>query len=128
MRKLLVLFVISCLALPALAQTVTWNQNNTWKPVASLTWAPLVGLTWLPSVQCSWGTNSHLATLNWVYGQAATFNVYRNGVLIQSGIATTTWIDTTVQSGASYSYTVTAVVAGQESLQSTPVLVVIPSP
>ncbi len=80
----------------------------------------------------------HSVDLSWTDSDSgiAGYNVYRatgspsGYVLVNSSlIATTTYTDTTVQSGTTYYYVVTAVnTAGQESAYSSPVQAQIPSP
>lgn len=56
-----------------------------------------------------------------------TFTVYRDGVLLASGLTSTTFTDQTVTPFTSYSYTVTQVnQSGDESLPSAPLAVQTP--
>ena len=58
----------------------------------------------------------------WDYDGPATFRVYRDGLLIGETPATV-FIDATIEQGAEYVYTVTAVVDGVESDPSDPLAV-----
>lgn len=51
-------------------------------------------------------------------GAAATYKVYRDQVLIASGITVLTYTDSTVTANRRYRYTVSGVVAGVETPQS----------
>lgn len=62
----------------------------------------------LASVVLRWG----------VAPQAATYNVYRDGKPIASGITALTYTDATVSSNKRYLYVVTGVVSGTETPQS----------
>ena len=82
------------------------------------------------------GTVSHSVTLNWVSSTtpSVTYNVYRStasGVYsspLASSISSTTYTDSTVQSGQTYYYVVTAVNSGGASGRSNESPAVIPTP
>jgi fibronectin type 3 domain-containing protein len=59
------------------------------------------------------------ADLSWDAVDGATYNVYRNDTVIASGVTETTYHDTGLTGGTTYSYAVTAVIAGVESPKST---------
>jgi DNA-binding CsgD family transcriptional regulator len=71
----------------------------------------------------------HEVILSWtgVVASGTTFNVYRNAAKI-ANVATTTYTDTSVQAGQTYSYTVTTVTSAGESTQAPVTAFTIPSP
>jgi len=78
----------------------------------------------------------HSVTLNWSPSTTTgvTYNVYRGTVsggpysLLSSGLTSTSYVDTTVQSGSTYYYVTTAVDSAGESPYSNVVQAVIPMP
>lgn len=76
------------------------------------------------------GDIPHVVTLTWDMDMGATsYNVYRDFKLIATDIQTTSYEDTTVESGAIYQYNCKAVDQyGNESLFSNPAAVKIPYP
>ena len=61
-------------------------------------------------------------------GSAKSYRLYRDGVLIQSGVKGTAYQDMAITSGEAYTYTVSSVSAVGEGPQSAPVKVTAPSP
>lgn len=58
------------------------------------------------------------ADLSWDAVDGATYNVYRNNTVVASGITETSYHDTGLTGGTTYSYAVTAVIDGVESPKS----------
>ncbi|MGG4011420.1 hypothetical protein ABEV67_04345 [Bacillus smithii] len=56
--------------------------------------------------------------MSWDAVDGATYNVYRNNTVIASGVTETTYHDTGLTGGTTYSYAVTAVIDGVESPKS----------
>lgn len=65
-------------------------------------------------------TTLHSVTISWTAPAQAstTFNLYRNGVKLVSGLTVAQYVDATVLSGTSYTYSATTVNAGVESAQA----------
>jgi chitodextrinase len=68
-----------------------------------------------------WSASASAAT------QSVTYNVYRDGQLIATGITATAYNDDSVAPNSNYLYAVTAVAAGIESLGGAPLSVAIPA-
>lgn len=74
-----------------------------WQPTAP-------GAAYALAVAPEWNNNAPRACLTWQAGQLAwTYNVYRDGKKIASGVWGQTYMDTDVKPGASYKYTVSSV-------------------
>jgi hypothetical protein len=71
---------------------------------------------------------SHDVQLSWTASATpgVTYDVYRSGVLIASGLSQTSYTDLTVTSGSTYSYSISAVASASESAQSTAAMVSVP--
>jgi hypothetical protein len=79
-------------------------------------------------------TTQHTVTLNWQDSAPVTFNLYRGSVsggpyaLLSSGISLRTYSDSTVQSGHTYYYVITAFDGSSESAYSNQVRAMVPYP
>ena len=84
---------------------------------------------WDPDcVECA-GMAMPEADLSWQASPGATsYEVYRNGTLLQASITQASFEDMTVTSGLTYTYTVAATGLGGDSSQSSPATVTAPNP
>lgn len=77
-----------------------------------------------PALAQPTGVNSNV-NLSWTSVGADSYSVYRNSSLLVSGVATTTYTDSTITVDGTYSYTLTATNTGGTSSQSSSSSIVI---
>ncbi|HBA89655.1 MAG TPA: hypothetical protein DCZ75_17205 [Geobacter sp.] len=110
--------------LSAASPTVTVHTGNA--PAAVLPQAPTGVAVTLASLNynntpLTWTASTTAST------QPVTYNIYRDGVIIATGIIPTSYNDDSVTPNSSYVYTVTAVSTEVESLPTTGLTVIIPA-
>jgi len=98
------------------------NASSTSPASATTSATPVAPVTGAPTGLTGQAADT-IANLNWTAVPGATYNVYRGGVLLVTGLSGTTYSNTGLANGVSYTYFVTAVVATVESGQSATVTV-----
>ena len=96
------------------------NSNGIWYRTNTNVLPPYtLSFTGPSSLTTTSGTDTAKVSLSWSsVANATSYNVYRNDVLLQSNITTTTFDDTTAIPGTLYSYYIKAVVGSKLSAKS----------